>query len=434
MQAYGFGIMFSFGPADMKPVYAFWPLEDAQHKAIQPPKDLLSKNGGVFARIHPTFTDAVSFDSTKNLIVVVDGRSDQIGTQNGYSNVSRVCKNGDIIYSFTYRQTSYNRWSFAANAYRANRPNGTYDAKLEWGWYRSQSFTSAPGPMSQATLDVLIALYAQSPMWTGSYLTCTIGLTNCSIPAQSNLDTDAGTILTEFEHHCMFNSFYSPFFTTGTQQAYTLAAAGLPKVASNAIANIVDVIGSLAGVLRGDLSSVARAGKTAGDAWLTYRYAYSTTMLDVDEYKRYFKRIETITDDLARQTVTSRGVFTRDGWTFRCSMEIRVTDFLPTELSEQIKNLGLQLNAMNAWDMVPFSFIADWFLPIGDIIEAFQSRNEAAKWRPTSCWFSVASPLGKHYLRTPGKWQAAMPVGHSSEVSDKTFWFRVADTVALLKG
>lgn len=434
MQAYGFGALVSLSYYNMKPVLCFWPLTDSLHRAIPKPKDLLSRSGSVFARIHPTYTDAVYDDYSNSRIVLVDGRVDQNGSYYGYNVVTRIVKNGDVIYQYEYRQTSYDRWSFAAVAYRAEMRGSAYTTMLEMGWFRQMTLYSQPGPFSQATLDVLIAKYAISPVWTGSLTSGGTFLTNCNLPSVSNLDTDAGIILTEYEHFSLFGGFYSPFFITGTQQAYTHAASNLPNVASNAIANVIDVVNSLAGVLRGDLSSIAKFGKTAGDAWLTYRYAYSTTMLDVKEYKEYFKRIETITDELAIQTVTSRGVFTRNGWTFRCSMEIRITDFLPTELTDQIKNLGFQLNAMNAWDMVPFSFIADWFLPIGDIIEAFQARTEAAQWRPVSCWFSAASPQGKHYLRTPGMWQAAMPVGHSSEISDKTFWFRVADSIALLKG
>lgn len=37
-------------------------------------------------------------------------------------------------------------------------------------------------------------------------------------------------------------------------------------------------------------------------------------------------------------------------------------------------NLGLTNPAMVAWDLVPFSFVVDWFLPVGKFLNSFDSH------------------------------------------------------------
>jgi hypothetical protein len=53
-------------------------------------------------------------------------------------------------------------------------------------------------------------------------------------------------------------------------------------------------------------------------------------------------------------------------------MKVDITPRLTNAVEElwvKSRAFGLQLNAVNAWDMVPFSFIADWFVPIGDYLQ-----------------------------------------------------------------
>lgn len=63
------------------------------------------------------------------------------------------------------------------------------------------------------------------------------------------------------------------------------------------------------------------------------------------------------------------------------------------QLYVMLKRTGLCLDAYNIWDMIPLSFVIDWFLPIGDFLEDF-SQN----WVADSAIFDIAT------VTTSWKW------------------------------
>jgi hypothetical protein len=249
----------------------------------------------------------------------------------------------------------------------------------------------------------------------------------------ADFDADAGTIMSEFDWFNATDSFMNNRTISCTQEAYARAAADLPSVTCNTLANIIELVDGLRGILRGDLGKLAKYGKTSSDAWLTYRYGIKTTLSDIEEYKSYFSRIDALTTGLANQAVRSRSIFVDNGWTYRCSLTVSLSEILPNGLLGHLKAFGLEMNAVNAWDMVPYSFIVDWFLPIGDLLEAYASRVEAANLNIQEGWFSIESPGGKHYLRVPAYWCSSLPVSVFRETSRKTLCLRIADAIALMR-
>lgn len=249
--------------------------------------------------------------------------------------------------------------------------------------------------------------------------------------------TDSETQISETE--AIIRGHYESILVTGVlndadsraaaQAAYVKAAEGLPSVNSNAMANLLEVASLTAALLRGDVS---KASKGIKDAWLAYRYAYTTTCLDVREYSDYVDRIQNLTELAAPDTIKCHGSSTDSrGFRYHCVMKVKTSDALPSDMKSTLSQFGLELSAVNSWDMVPYSFVVDWFIPVSDILEQFEAQFSSKSVPVTECWMSIESPNGEHYLRWPYTWVQTTPQIVQRNVSKKTFWMRVADAIAL---
>jgi hypothetical protein len=177
---------------------------------------------------------------------------------------------------------------------------------------------------------------------------------------------------------------------------------GIMPLETNNIANIksiIDMIRGIPGLLKGlstagsklkqyieidDVGRYLRSSKLpkkllkegadpkkAAEAWLSYRYVYTTTKMDIIAHKKHLKQqLEAWNESNARKTRHMHATATVDDTVYHMKVDItpRLTNAVE-ELWVKSRAFGLQLNAVNAWDMVPFSFIADWFAPIGDYLQ-----------------------------------------------------------------
>lgn len=168
--------------------------------------------------------------------------------------------------------------------------------------------------------------------------------------------------------------------------AFVQAVDGLPNLDSmNNIANCFEWLDLLKSTLMmfihpGDLDSIGKWG----DAWLGYRYSYSTTKADLSEAASYMERIMALS---RTDHIRSNGSCSQGEWRVRCSLTLETSAF--AGLRSTLEKYGLALTAYNAWDMVPYSFIVDWFLAVGDLLELYNSRNMAFRLKNRGAWFSV---------------------------------------------
>jgi hypothetical protein len=168
--------------------------------------------------------------------------------------------------------------------------------------------------------------------------------------------------------------------------AFTQAVDGLPNLDTmNNIANGIEMLGLLKSALGmfinpTDLKSLGEVG----DAWLGYRYSYCTTKADLEEAVSYCNRISTLAD---ANCIRSNGTSSVGEWLVKCSIELETKAF--AGLRSTMEKYGVALTAYNMWDMVPYSFIVDWFLDVGGLLETYTSRNIALKVKNRGAWFSV---------------------------------------------
>jgi hypothetical protein len=159
------------------------------------------------------------------------------------------------------------------------------------------------------------------------------------------------------------------------REAYKKAVAEFPKQADNNIANFMEIGEMIFDALHGDLSSVP---KTIDGLWMWYRYQYSTTKSDVKQAIDYWDRLKSGIENGAKYhgTVEIRalGADIRVRW----SGDIRLnTDDMQALMQHRLWSAGLEPTLYTGWDLVPFSFVADWFLDIGDKLEDMDNERHA---------------------------------------------------------
>lgn len=220
--------------------------------------------------------------------------------------------------------------------------------------------------------------------------------------------------------------------------AYQESSAALPEVSANSIANVMDAAGAVmtAGKLikNGEKQILAEAKKLLDprNAWLSWRYVYNTTKMDLAEYKRVARRLINLA---GASTFKTHGTASDGQYTCKCTEvwsteQFDVTDY---DTKRLLETFGFKLSAYNAWDMIPYSFMVDWVIPVGDAIEHMEQWNKRRNLRSKEIWFSISKqlPHGYIYYRWTAVKPSTPPVYTHKNVSGKTLTYRLADTVSI---
>lgn len=219
-----------------------------------------------------------------------------------------------------------------------------------------------------------------------------------------------------------FNNHYGALATT----AYINACDALPEADTNSIATVLEIAESLTGMLKGDFKSP----KGIKDLWLAYRYQVCTTKADVDAYAELTRRLTGLAN---ADSITSYGYATDGNVSCCTSIQVRRDLILPDDAKSWLKTYGFKLSAVNVWDMVPYSFVVDWFLHIGDILSYFESYNNAVNIPVENVWNSFRTRYDNQdtYFRVAGRSNFKLPWVTYKPASGKTIGKRILDSIAL---
>lgn len=217
--------------------------------------------------------------------------------------------------------------------------------------------------------------------------------------------------------------------------AYYDAVAKLPALQQNTIANVLQIISSIKSLMAGfDGKFFSNGKKLTQEAWLAWRYEYNTTKSDIVELAELTERLCTL-QDACKPIRTYATAHSPDGQTYHACVVVDPAQFLPTNIKDSIKTFNVRLNATNIWDMIPYSFIVDWFLPIGEICGTIDEWLQSWDWCISEVWYSYSShstETGEEiYLRWKGNPPALPRSWHSKSASSRTLCFRAADTLSL---
>lgn len=283
----------------------------------------------------------------------------------------------------------------------------------------------------------------------------------------------------EFNAYCMAGEFdvYLHPFATGFKTAYVNAINSLPQVASNSLANVAEAIDavhkafqvvtsirnmratnsmtktvasgtSFSGEARmvTDVSSEvvmnskqlqrnAKALAEAADprqAWLAYRYAYKTSVSDMEEYRTFIQRVTDLAL-LCDETIPVFGKTKIGEISYSFTGSISLDQLIPKTLAEKLRYCGVEPSLTNMWDMVPYSFIVDWFIDVSGFTEWLEQNNRALDFTVTDTWYSayVGTDNETIYWRVPATGIALPSLMVSGNTSTKTWAMRLGDSVCI---
>lgn len=332
------------------------------------------------------------------------------------------------------------KWDFDVDSYE-------WDSKMDmWKHERAQCWSdsgfSVPIPTtveacaSHALISArtILAMGRSSRAYKYSVSYENVDVGSCSV--------ETGTFRFKYNELEVFQQlvdldYWDPAYRNIAGNAYIDAACNLPRTSNNSLQNLIEVIDGVKSLASGNLGKSAvdfvrsNAFSKAKNAWLAYRYSYNTTKMDLQEYKSLYSRLANL-----HQTgnFVTRGQFRFGGIFARCSFKVPISSVIPHDFEEFMHTSGFYLKAADVWDDIPFSFIVDWFVQLGDILSHFDDAGQAAEVRPADVWYSFTTSYDDQiiYFRVPGEpiWNVPF-LDWNTGTSTKVSAMRIADTISL---
>jgi hypothetical protein len=230
------------------------------------------------------------------------------------------------------------------------------------------------------------------------------------------------------------------------QHAFYDAATSLPSLNDNSISNIMEVGSFIKSLV---VDHKIEIPKRLSDLWLAYRYQYNTTKLDVEEAIKFMNRH--IPESMWKSGLTSYGehIFEYKDVTVtaRCTLKLRSKELdTVSQIWQKLSTYGLAPDFYTIWDMIPYSFIVDWFLPVGNILSVLDAarlyNEEHYSFDSVIYSISYKKPSTDGVLwNVYSRWVESGPENLSGlywlepdSPSKKVLGFRALDAVSLILG
>lgn len=247
-------------------------------------------------------------------------------------------------------------------------------------------------------------------------------------------DYDLGLLQTF--HSILDCGIWPGYYASRFAGAYSEALSALDGAGVNQLGTILELAQTAAGLYQAvknpmeSLLAVLRASKDPRELWLSYRYSYTTTKLDVDSLVELNQTIDVL-QALCKDTFSLHGSVYDDGARFSAALKLPLTTVIG-EL-KSLKAYGFEVSGADLWDIVPYSFIVDWFLRIGPLLERFEQWGGSISIEPSEVWYSYYQSSNglSQYMRVPGRRLEAVPTYTDMVTSRKTIRMRIADTISL---
>lgn len=168
------------------------------------------------------------------------------------------------------------------------------------------------------------------------------------------------------------SSNYNPNWHELAAEAYS--NLGMADV--NSVANISELLemGAAVKSFVSTLKSIpSKKVKAVASAWLTVHYGFRLTIADIKELRKVLAQQASRRSSLTRcQSSLTERVF---GVTYSCRYQVFYDQFasLDTILEELMTLSDAYLSFENAWDMIPWSFVLDWFVHLGDKLSELEN-------------------------------------------------------------
>jgi hypothetical protein len=207
----------------------------------------------------------------------------------------------------------------------------------------------------------------------------------------------------------------------------TKIAKSIQAVKRGDVASAINALGVGGRTTSGGINSPARKGRprgklpsasdTVADSWLQIQYGWKPLLQDIDGAMRLLAnsilkkpRITTVRSGSQKQIKTSseivffpgkEGIIIEESNYFSTRVGVRYT--YRSELVNYLQQTGFTNPINLAWEILPYSFVVDWFVPIGPYLEtlsAWQSKTFVGGFitdfsrGEVSCGFDLSNESG----------------------------------------
>lgn len=224
---------------------------------------------------------------------------------------------------------------------------------IKWGYFRSDTGAEHVG----IDTDLYLPIYGPDSSW----LACVADAPQEAIPSKEAFLEDFQRQWSGIPDNVKNASFYN-------------ACDGFGSLNMNNIQSLKEVCDVITSIIKRDFKKIP---ENLSELWLWYRYSYCTTRSDLrtlnGELPGVVNRLENMTTTLMK----SYGVASCDTGVIRC--KVHAYDKAKTwneQVARALYSLGLAPTLTNLWDMIPFSFVVDWFLPIGEVLSSVEKSLE----------------------------------------------------------
>jgi len=237
--------------------------------------------------------------------------------------------------------------------------------------------------------------------------------------------------------------FSNYWWNVMVQQAYLDCLQSMPRLNENSISNLLELVGFVKALV---VDHRIEIPKSLQSAWLAYRYQYQTTKLDAEEAIKFVHRYTEL-GGLSRSISchgSSKIQFKDVDMTCRCRATV-----LPKELDtfanvwRALYTYGLQPNFYVVWDMIPYSFVVDWFIPVGNLAAVADARSQysSTNYNISRIVFSVSYDVKDddgNIFRQYTRWAQGTPPElnglyflETAGPSDRVLGYRILDALSL---
>lgn len=239
--------------------------------------------------------------------------------------------------------------------------------------------------------------------YSGSKKLTTTGLVAAILILEPGLTPEVSPSVLKANNYCLLGKERARLLYDATDagRARTAAVRDVQELESNWIENLAGLKGTMdcinplidgyKAVENGDLK-LARKALSGG--YLVYKYVIAPGIADAKNLKDDGSRILSLATINRFSNERRRGASSREDipvcgtkatTSYFTTYHLRLKSNYFSQVWSALEKIGLEPTVGQAWDLIPFSFVADWFLPIGDSLRNIDAYNSLVLNRDLRC-------------------------------------------------
>ncbi|DAD52635.1 maturation protein [ssRNA phage SRR7976299_4] len=239
--------------------------------------------------------------------------------------------------------------------------------------------------------------------YKGSKKVTTTGLTASILILEPGLTPEASVSVAEANSYCLQAKDRARLLYDAKDacSARTAAVCDVQELDSNWIENLAGVKGTMDcikplidGYKAAKTGDLRKAREALAGGYLVYKYAIAPGIADTKNLKADGSRILSLATVNRFSNERRRGASSREDiavcetkatLSYFVTYHLRLRDQYFSQIWAALEKLGLEPTAGQLWDLIPFSFVADWFQPMGDSLRNIDAYNSLVLNRDLRC-------------------------------------------------